>query len=97
MPEKNANYCYSHVSKKVCRNETITTLQLEHIAFPKQLYELYSMHIPTVSYEGVCRDGARIARVKLLIRYAIIFLAHTLVGKRFSLTRNPFWSPLAGI
>ena len=56
MPEKNANYCYSYLSKKVCRNEAITTLQLGDVAFPKQLDELYSVHIPTVSGEGVSVD-----------------------------------------
>ena len=58
MPEKNANYCYSHLSKKVCRNEAITTLQLGNIAFPQQLDELYSVHIPTVSDEDVSIDIA---------------------------------------
>ena len=58
MPEENANYCYSYLSKKVCRNEVITTLQLGDIAFPKQLDELYSVHIPTVSDEGVSVDVA---------------------------------------
>ena len=73
MPEKNANYCYSYLSKKVCRNEAITTLQLGDVAFPKQLDELYSVHIPTASGEGVRIDDARVARVKLLVGYAITF------------------------
>ena len=58
MPEKNANYCYSYLSKKVCRNEATTTLQLGDIAFPKQLDELYSVHIPTASGESVRVDVA---------------------------------------
>ena len=70
-----ANYCYSYLSKKVCRNEAITTLQLGDIAFPKQLDELYSVHIPTASGEGVSIDDTRVARVKLLVRYAIIFFS----------------------
>ena len=73
MPEKNANYRYSYLSKKVWRNEAITTLQLGDIVFPKQLDELYSMHIPTASGEHVSADVARIGRVKLLVRYASIF------------------------
>ena len=95
MPEKNANYCYSYLSKKVCRNEAITTVQLGDLAFPKQLDEVYSMHIPTASDEGVSIDGARVARVRLPVRYATLFLAETFVAKRFSLIRNPFQSPLA--
>ena len=97
MYEKNANYCYSHLSKKVCRNEAITTLQLGDIAFRKQLDEFYSVHIPTASGEGVSINGARVARVKLPVRYAIIFLGQTFVGERFPLTRNPFRNPLACI
>ena len=34
----------------------MTTLQLGDIAFPKQLDELYSVHIPTASGEGVSVD-----------------------------------------
>ena len=52
MPKKNANYCCSYLSKKVCDNESLTTLQLGDIAFPKQLDELYSVHIPTALNEG---------------------------------------------
>ena len=58
MPEENANYCYSYLSSKVCRNEAITTFQLGDIAFPKQLDELYSVHVPTASGEGVSVDVA---------------------------------------
>ena len=68
MPEKNANYCYSYLSKKVCHNEATTTLQLGDIAFPKQLDELYSVHIPTASGDGVSIDGTRVTCVKLLVR-----------------------------
>ena len=68
MPEENANYCYSYLSKRVCRNEAITTLQLRDIAFPKQLNELYSVHIPTASDEGVSIDGGRVAAFTLLTR-----------------------------
>ena len=58
MPEKNADYCYSYLSKKVYRNEAITTLQLEDIAFPKQLDELYLVHTSMASGEGVSVDIA---------------------------------------
>ena len=67
MPEKNANYCYSYLSKKVCRNKAVTTLHLGDIVFPKQLDELYPMHTPTASAEGVSIDIARVAYAKLLV------------------------------
>ena len=66
-PEKNANYCYSYLSKKICRNEAITTLQLVDIAFPKQLDELYSVHIPTASGEGVSVDVANSHLIKCML------------------------------
>ena len=97
MPEKNANYCYSYLSKKVCRKETKTTLQFGDIAFLKQLDELYSMYMPTASDESVIVDVARVAHVNCLYGTPVYFLAQNFVGKRFSLTRNPFWSPLACI
>ena len=56
MPEKNANYCYNYLSRKVCHNEAETTLHLGDIAFPKQLDELYPMHRATASAEGVGID-----------------------------------------
>ena len=67
MPEKNANYCYSYLSRKVWHNEAGTTLHLGDIVFPKQLDELYSMHTPTASAERVHVDVARVAYVKLLV------------------------------
>ena len=67
MPEKNANSCYSYLSKKRWHNDAITTLQLGNIAFPKQLDELYSMHIPTASGKGVSVDVAN----DQLIRYML--------------------------
>ena len=56
MPEKNANYCYSYLSRKVCHNEAASTLHLGDTACPKQLDELYPMDTPTVSTEGVGID-----------------------------------------
>ena len=68
MPEKNANYCYSYLSRKVCHNEAGTTPYLGDIAFPKQLDELYPMHTPTASAEGVGVAVARVEYAKLLVR-----------------------------
>ena len=65
--EKNANYCYSYLSRKVCHNEAGTTLHLGDIVFPKQLDELYPMHTLTASTEGVGTDVAKVAYAKLLV------------------------------
>ena len=67
MPEKNADYCYSYLSRKVCRSEAGTTLHLGDIVFPKQLNELYPMDTPTASAEGVCADVARVVYAKLFV------------------------------
>ena len=56
MPEKNANYCYSSLSRKVCHNEAGTTLHLGDIVFRKPLDELYPMHTSTALAEGVGVD-----------------------------------------
>ena len=58
MPEKDANSCYSYLSRKVCHNEAGTALHLGDIVFPKQLDELYPMHTPTAPAEGVVIDVA---------------------------------------
>ena len=67
MPEKNANYCYSYLSRKVCHNEARTILHLKDILFPKQLDELHLMHIPTASAEDMGVDVARVPHAKLLV------------------------------
>ena len=67
MPEKNANSCYSYLSRKVWHNEAGTTLHLVDIVFQKQLDELYPMHTPTASAESVGGDVARVAYAKLLV------------------------------
>ena len=56
MPEKNANYCYSYLSRKVSHNEAGTTLHLGDIVFPKQVDELYPIHTPTASAKDVGID-----------------------------------------
>ena len=56
MPEKNANYCYSYLSRKVRHNKAGTTLHLHGIVFPKQLDKLVPMHRATASAEGVAID-----------------------------------------
>ena len=67
MPEKNANYCYNYLSRKVCHNEAGTTLNLGDIVFPKRRDELYLMHRAMASAEGVFVDVARVAYAKLLV------------------------------
>ena len=56
MPEKNVNYCYSYLSRKVWDNEAGTTLHLGDVVFPKQLDGLYPMHTRTASAESVGID-----------------------------------------
>ena len=65
MSEKNANYCYSYLSRKVCHNEAGTTLHLGDIVFPKQPDEFYPTHTPMASAD--CVDVARVAYAKLLV------------------------------
>ena len=67
MPEKNANYCYSYQSRKVCHNEAGTTLHLGDIVFPKQLDELYPMHTPTTSAEGMGIDVTNEYLIKCML------------------------------
>ena len=42
-------------------------LSISETVFPKQLDELYPMHTPTASAEGVGIDNARAAHAKLLV------------------------------
>ena len=89
MPEKNANYCYSYLSRKVCHNEAGTTLHLGDIIFPKQLDELYPMHRPTGSAEGVGGDVARVSYAKLVVGYASIFFSPKFCWQALSSDQKP--------
>ena len=89
MPEKNANSCYSYLSRKVWHNEAGTTLHLGDIVFPKQLDELYPIHTPTASAEDAGVDVGRAPCAKLLAGQASIFFRPNFCWQTLSSEQKP--------
>ena len=86
MPAKNANSCYSYLSRKVCHNETGTTLHLGDIVFLKQLDELYPMHTPTALAEGVGIDVINEHLIKCMLTNS-----ETVFWSEESICQQKFW------